>query len=166
MTELTGGLKSRYAFLLQPVRDLAKNWDIDIESYLADHIESVLQGRDGAEEHFNFPEAGMLVQGISDFYCRKVEYVYQLAIGFSDQMRLKKSGKKNGSDDGVEDGEADDDDMEMEAAFDQHPTDPCALIDFTSLRPEDSSLLRITNGFNAATTQPLPMSLMPLAEFE
>uniref|UniRef100_A0A915CF92 Condensin II complex subunit H2 N-terminal domain-containing protein n=1 Tax=Parascaris univalens TaxID=6257 RepID=A0A915CF92_PARUN len=97
MTELTGGLKSRHAFLLQPVRDLAKNWDIVIESYLADHIESVLQGRDGAEEHFNFPEAGMLVlvQGISDVYCRKAEYVYQLAIGFFDQMRLKKSGKKN-----------------------------------------------------------------------
>lgn len=57
---------------------------------------SVLQRKDGREEHFNFPEAGMLVQGISDVYCRKIEYVYELAIGFSDQMRLKKSRKKNG----------------------------------------------------------------------
>uniref|UniRef100_F1KRK5 Condensin-2 complex subunit H2 n=1 Tax=Ascaris suum TaxID=6253 RepID=F1KRK5_ASCSU len=167
MTELAGGLASRYAFLLQPVRDLAKNWDIDIESYLADCIESVLQRKDGREEHFNFPEAGMLVQGISDVYCRKIEYVYELAIGFSDQMRLKKSRKKNGSDDDVEDGEAEDDDMGTEAAFDQHPADPCAPIDFTFLRPEDPSVLRVRNGFKAAATLPvLPMSLMPLAEFE
>uniref|UniRef100_A0A914ZWH1 Condensin-2 complex subunit H2 n=1 Tax=Parascaris univalens TaxID=6257 RepID=A0A914ZWH1_PARUN len=170
MIELAGGLATRYAFLLQPVKDLAKNWDIDIESCLADCIGSVLERGDGSEEHSSFLEAGMLIQGISDVYCRKIDYVYQLAVSFSDQLRLKMSRKRKsdyGSDDGVEDGVAEDDDVEMEAAFDQHPTDPCVLIDFTLLRPVDSSLLTISNDFNAAATLPvLPMSLVPLAEFE
>lgn len=61
----------------------------------------------------------------------------------------------SGSDDDVEDGEAEDDDMGTEAAFDQHPADPCAPIDFTFLRPEDPSVLRVRNGFKAAATLPV-----------
>lgn len=32
-------LSTRYAFLLQPVRDLQKNWDIDISHLLEEFVE-------------------------------------------------------------------------------------------------------------------------------
>lgn len=32
------GIGDQFRFLLQPVRDLAKNWDIDIKHYLEDYL--------------------------------------------------------------------------------------------------------------------------------
>lgn len=34
-------LESRFANLLQPIRDLTKNWDVDIASSLEDYLEEV-----------------------------------------------------------------------------------------------------------------------------
>ncbi len=34
-------VESRFAHLLQPIRDLAKNWDIDIASQLEDYLAEV-----------------------------------------------------------------------------------------------------------------------------
>lgn len=36
-------LESRFANLLQPIRDLTKNWDVDIASSLEDYLEEVCQ---------------------------------------------------------------------------------------------------------------------------
>jgi Condensin II complex subunit CAP-H2 or CNDH2, N-terminal len=36
-------LESRYAHLLQPIRDLAKNWDIDLGSQLENYMSEVHQ---------------------------------------------------------------------------------------------------------------------------
>lgn len=40
MDEITqfDGISDQFRFLLQPVRDLAKNWDIDIKHYLEDYL--------------------------------------------------------------------------------------------------------------------------------
>ena len=34
-------LESRFAYLLKPIRDLAKNWEIDIASQLEDYLDQV-----------------------------------------------------------------------------------------------------------------------------
>ena len=34
-------VESRFAYLLQPIRDLAKNWDVDVASQLEDYISEV-----------------------------------------------------------------------------------------------------------------------------
>uniref|UniRef100_A0A0M3K7H1 Kleisin, abnormal closure, protein 2 (inferred by orthology to a C. elegans protein) n=1 Tax=Anisakis simplex TaxID=6269 RepID=A0A0M3K7H1_ANISI len=199
MAEIT----SRYAYLLQPVRDLAKNWDIDIIAYLAECVEryfcikfssqffkkhqqisfgivsqslfhhqikkfsSILQENANDENeadekhHFNFPEAGLLIQSTSDVYSRKVEYVFELALGFSDQVRLQKGKNRNA---GAQEGDDDDD---AEAAFDSHPADPCDLIDFTTLRPQQAKSLQHKSDSSVPSTFPvLPLSMMRLAEFE
>jgi len=35
------GLEGRFAHLLQPIKDLTKNWDVDIAAYLEDYLEEV-----------------------------------------------------------------------------------------------------------------------------
>lgn len=34
-------VESRFAYLLQPIRDLAKNWDVNVASQLEDYISEV-----------------------------------------------------------------------------------------------------------------------------
>lgn len=34
-------VETRFAHLLQPIRELTKNWDIDVASELADYLEEV-----------------------------------------------------------------------------------------------------------------------------
>lgn len=38
-------LHSRFTHLLQPIRDLTKNWDVDVASQLEEYLEEVLKGR-------------------------------------------------------------------------------------------------------------------------
>ena len=38
-------LQSRFAFLLQPIRDLTKNWDVDVAAQLDDYLSEVRGGR-------------------------------------------------------------------------------------------------------------------------
>jgi len=42
------GAGERYKFLLQPVKDLAKNWDMDIAKTLEDYIQKVVDENDSA----------------------------------------------------------------------------------------------------------------------
>ena len=34
-------MESRFAFLLQPIRDLTKNWDVDVASQLEEYLTEV-----------------------------------------------------------------------------------------------------------------------------
>ncbi|VDM38630.1 unnamed protein product [Toxocara canis] len=169
MTELA--LASRYAFLLQPVRDLAKNWDVNIEAFLAECIESAQQEveADAEGQHFNFAEAGLLIQSTSDVYSRKVEYVYGLAVGFSDHIRQKQSKNKNVTN-AVEDEEAEDDcdDLDAEEAFETRRCldDPCVLIDFTDLRPDQPSVLSLESESIIPLTLPVGALLLDLVNEE
>ncbi|MCO5612026.1 hypothetical protein L7F22_066288 [Adiantum nelumboides] len=108
----------RYVHLLQPNRDLAANWAVDVarelESYLAG-LSLVPTADDEGHESFNFAEAALLIQGSIQIYSRKVEYLYALvlqALGFiankKQAQRENSSIQENGKDaDVIEDQEED-----------------------------------------------------------
>lgn len=85
----------RYASLLQPIRDLTENWDIDIahllEDYLddLDHIRLTIHG----QENLNFAEAALVIQGSTSIYSKKVEYLYNLVIQALDLITTSKEKK-------------------------------------------------------------------------
>eukprot|EP01042_Synura_sphagnicola_P028967 gene28967-37365_t len=72
---------ARFATLVQPIKDLAANWDIDIAESLGDYLEELDQLRitmDGGQTQLNFAEAALLIQGSTAVYSKKVEYLHQL----------------------------------------------------------------------------------------
>ncbi|KAM3569153.1 hypothetical protein VYU27_008740 [Nannochloropsis oceanica] len=75
--------EARFSHLLQPIRDLARNWDIDIASSLEDYLDE-LDGLkislDGGQTNLNFAEAALLIQGTACIYSRKVEYLHSLVF--------------------------------------------------------------------------------------
>ncbi|ELU12854.1 hypothetical protein CAPTEDRAFT_219248 [Capitella teleta] len=71
----------RFAHLLQPIKDLAKNWNIDLASELEEYLEQIENipiSFDGGATKMNFAEAALLIQGSACVYSRKVEYLYDL----------------------------------------------------------------------------------------
>ena len=44
MSQNARELYSRFSHLLQPIRDLTKNWDVDVASQLEEYIEEVRGG--------------------------------------------------------------------------------------------------------------------------
>lgn len=94
---------TRFAHLLQPLRDLSKVWNIEIADELEKYTEEVarllvLNPEDGITQ-LNFAEAALLIQGSTAIYSRKVELLYQLVYQALDMLSLdKKDGtqsKKN-----------------------------------------------------------------------
>ena len=76
--------ENRFFEFLQPIRDLASNWDIDIaeslENYL-DELENLSVTFDVTRnKDLNFAEAALLIQGSTAIYSKKVEYLHQLVI--------------------------------------------------------------------------------------
>jgi condensin-2 complex subunit H2 len=76
--------EGRFAHLLQPIRDLATNWHIDIarelEEYLSE-LETIAISFDngtGVLQQLNFAEAALVIQGSACIYSKKVEYLYSL----------------------------------------------------------------------------------------
>ncbi|XP_076450390.1 condensin-2 complex subunit H2-like [Babylonia areolata] len=96
----TADLEARFGHLLQPIRDLTKNWDIDIarhlEEYLGD-LESVAVTFNCGETTMNFAEAALLIQGSACVYSKKVEYLYSLAYQVLDMIVNKKKQQKASS---------------------------------------------------------------------
>mmetsp|Transcript_85078 Transcript_85078/g.214459 ORF Transcript_85078/g.214459 Transcript_85078/m.214459 type:complete len:714 (+) Transcript_85078:102-2243(+) len=92
---------TRFAHLLQPIRDLSKVWKIEIAEELEKYIEEVSQllvtnPEDGISQ-LNFAEAALLIQGSTAIYSRKVELLYQLVYQALDLLALDKgkdAGKK------------------------------------------------------------------------
>ncbi|KAK6111823.1 hypothetical protein QQG55_45165 [Brugia pahangi] len=161
-------LSTRYAFLLQPVRDLQKNWDIDISHLLEEFVERIRELSDHSEQEdeeigggdkFNFAEAAILIQGSTMIYGKKVEYVHGLAQGFYEQLRDKKASQKRI----LDDVEHTDDIGE----FTQEPDDPCDLIQFTNLQIVDwKTIMLKSEAKPPQLLAQIPISLMPLADFE
>ena len=62
---------SKYRALIEPIRDLAQNWNIDISSSLEEYLRELEDIRihiEGDEYKLNFAEAALLIQvGISTF---------------------------------------------------------------------------------------------------
>eukprot|EP00249_Psilotum_nudum_P022618 c28585_g1_i1 orf=145-2379(+) len=123
--------ESRFAHLLQPNRDLAANWSLDVarelEAYLAEL--SLTPPFGDCHNSLNFAEAALLIQGSIQIYSRKVEYLYALvlqALEFISQKKQtqqeKTSIQEDGKDADVDEDKEDDflnlDDVPEEANID------------------------------------------------
>ncbi|EFJ31951.1 hypothetical protein SELMODRAFT_408312 [Selaginella moellendorffii] len=96
----SGEGEPRYAHLLQPCRDLGENWSVDVaqelEEYLSQlHLTPLFQ--DG-QSCLNFAEAALLIQGSTQVYSKKVEYLYALVLQALSFITQKKCAlPENGS---------------------------------------------------------------------
>uniref|UniRef100_A0A8C3A9Z8 Condensin-2 complex subunit H2 n=1 Tax=Cyclopterus lumpus TaxID=8103 RepID=A0A8C3A9Z8_CYCLU len=73
--------ESRFPHLLQPIRELTKNWEIDVASELNDYLEeldTMCITFDGGKTRLNFAEAALLIQGSACIYSKKVELLHSL----------------------------------------------------------------------------------------
>jgi len=89
--------EERFAAILQPIRDLARNWDIDIAHHLEEYLEDLLNIEitfdDGATT-MNFSEAALLIQGSAGVYAKKVEYLHSLVFQVLDLVTQKKKTER------------------------------------------------------------------------
>ncbi|CAL8323051.1 unnamed protein product [Lota lota] len=126
--------ENRFAHLLQPIRELTKNWDIDVASELNDYLEELDEmsiAFDGGKIKLNFAEAALLIQGSACIYSKKVELLYSLVyqtmdyINDKNKRREKQAGASDKEDAG---GQAtdDNDDCDFMSAF--HPTECGACV--------------------------------------
>ncbi|XP_060102026.1 condensin-2 complex subunit H2 [Heteronotia binoei] len=86
-------LESRFLPFLQPIRDLTKNWEVDVATQLGEYLEELEQIRisfDGGKTTMNFIEAALLIQGSTCIYSKKVEYLYSLVYQALDVISNKK----------------------------------------------------------------------------
>lgn len=92
------GANTRFKSLIQPIKDLASNWDIDIAESLNDYLdelESLRISLDGGQTQLNFAEAALLIQGSTAVYSKKVEYLHQLVLKSLEYISNKKSSNKD-----------------------------------------------------------------------
>ena len=92
----------RFAHLLEPIRDLAQNWSIDVaaelEEYLSELEAITISFEDG--QQLNFAEAALLIQGSASIYSKKVESLYTLVYEVLNKVvddKKKQAAKRKGS---------------------------------------------------------------------
>ncbi|GAB0175390.1 condensin-2 complex subunit H2 [Grus japonensis] len=93
-------VESRFLHLLQPIRDLTKNWEVDVAAQLGEYLEELDQiciSFDNGKTTMNFIEAALLIQGSACIYSRKVEYLYSLVYQTLDFISDKKREKQPSS---------------------------------------------------------------------
>jgi condensin-2 complex subunit H2 len=117
-------LENRFKSLIQPIKDIALNWDIDIAESLTEYLEELDNLRisiDGGKSNLNFAEAALLIQGSTAVYSKKVEYLHQLVLQSLEFITSKKSASATTSSNGkTTKGTIDDDDIllfDNEASF-------------------------------------------------
>ncbi|NXR24813.1 CNDH2 protein, partial [Cinclus mexicanus] len=87
---------SRFLHLHQPIRDLTKNWEVDVATQLGEYLEELDQiciSFDNGKTTMNFMEAALLIQGSACIYSRKVEHLYMLVCQALDCISNKKRQK-------------------------------------------------------------------------
>ncbi|XP_049594446.1 condensin-2 complex subunit H2 isoform X1 [Syngnathus scovelli] len=87
-------MEGRYAHLLQPIRELIKNWDMDLAAELNDYLEELDDmciTLDEGETQLNFAEAALLIQGSACIYSKKVEMLHNLVFQTLDYIRDRKN---------------------------------------------------------------------------
>ncbi|KAK5973064.1 hypothetical protein GCK32_009542 [Trichostrongylus colubriformis] len=160
----------RYTFLLRPVKDLGKNFEINIAKELDEYCERLgdvtEEAHGGVDSHhrFNFAEAAMLIQGTAYVFGKKVDYVHSQAIHFFEALQPQKTKKKK-----KKKGEEDEDEGFVEG--EGNSVDPCDLVEYNKLKIcNEKSLLRVCEKTKYKGHPPkikvMPMSLMPLADNE
>ncbi|KAI1888024.1 hypothetical protein AGOR_G00180780 [Albula goreensis] len=88
--------ETRFTHLMQPIRDLTKNWEVDVASQLGEYLDELDQiciSFDGGKTTMNFAEAALLIQGSACIYSKKVEYLYSLVYQALDFISNKKRDK-------------------------------------------------------------------------
>lgn len=86
--------ETRFKALIQPIKDIAANWDIDIAESLTEYLDELDNLRisiDGGKSNLNFAEAALLIQGSTAVYSKKVEYLHQLVLQSLEFITNKKS---------------------------------------------------------------------------
>ena len=84
---------NRFKALIQPIKDIAASWDIDIADSLTEYLEELESLRisiDGGKSNLNFAEAALLIQGSTAVYSKKVEYLHQLVLQSLEYITNKK----------------------------------------------------------------------------
>ncbi|GAQ85717.1 hypothetical protein KFL_002500150 [Klebsormidium nitens] len=112
--------ESRFIHLLQPIRDLAGNWNIDIAAELSDYLEeleSITFSFDGGHSTLNFAEAALVIQGSACIYSKKVESLYGLVYQALDVIAKKKRAEEAGADLEASGNAIQDEEEEEEARF-------------------------------------------------
>lgn len=83
--------------LITPIKDLAKNWDIDLNLELEKYMSS-FEG-DAVQED-NFAEAALVIQGSAGVWGKKVEFLHSLVLNsvnmLEEQEKVMKKKKKGG----------------------------------------------------------------------
>ncbi|KAM5250602.1 condensin-2 complex subunit H2 isoform 7-T8 [Hipposideros larvatus] len=90
-------VEARFAHLLQPIRDLTKNWEVDVAAQLGEYLEELDQiciSFDEGKTTMNFVEAALLIQGSACVYSKKVEYLYSLVYQALDFISGKRRAKQ------------------------------------------------------------------------
>lgn len=84
----------KYEFILRPIKDLTKNWEVDVsqilEKYMCD-IEKLSFTVNNGDSVVNFAEASLLIQGTACVWSRKVEYLHMLIKKSLDMIVNKQS---------------------------------------------------------------------------
>ncbi|NWI64176.1 CNDH2 protein, partial [Todus mexicanus] len=154
-------VESRFLHLLQPIRDLTKNWEVDVAAQLGEYLEELEQiciSFDNGKTSMNFIEAALLIQGSACVYSRKVEYLYLLVYQTLDFISNKKRDKQPCSV-GL-------DGKDSDATFGMEEQEFLSLDDIPD-GAEANLDLRKDHQPNAVSIVPLtPMSLVPPEEAE
>lgn len=82
----------KFETLIKPIRDLAQNWNIDVAHELEDYL-SELDGIEinlGSKKKLNFSQAALMIQGSTNVYSKKVEYLYRLVNTILDHILKQK----------------------------------------------------------------------------
>ncbi|KAM6100983.1 condensin-2 complex subunit H2 [Pterocles gutturalis] len=155
-------VESRFLHLLQPIRDLTKNWEVDVAAQLGEYLEELDQiciSFDNGRTTMNFIEAALLIQGSACIYSRKVEYLYLLVYQMLDLISNKKREKQPSS--------VGPDGKDTDATFGaEEPEQFLSLDDIRDSSPVNVDM-RKDREPNAVNIVPLtPMSLVPPEEAE
>jgi condensin-2 complex subunit H2 len=86
-------LDIKFRVLINPIKDLAANWDIDIADSLTDYLEELdgLRISLDGQSNLNFAAAALLIQGSTAVYSKKVEFLHQLVLQSLELITSKKS---------------------------------------------------------------------------
>ena len=94
--------------LITPIKDLAKNWDVDLNTELEKYMITFEQDVNSD----NFAEAALVIQGSAGVWSKKVEFLYSLAVDSLGMLEEKeKKSRENRKSSGAEDDQDDEDEM-------------------------------------------------------
>ncbi|AWO98382.1 putative condensin-2 complex subunit H2 isoform 2 [Scophthalmus maximus] len=138
--------ESRFAHLLQPIRELTKNWDIDVASELNDYLEELDDmciTFDGGKTRLNFAEAALLIQGSACIYSKKVELLHSLVYQTLENIndKNKKRNKQTSESPHDDDTERDEDEdvftpLDIDVSENSKKSEINKTVDVVPLPPE------------------------------